>query len=235
MEYTVEMLAHGTRVRINEKHRFGTDAFLLSDFRAVKYAQKALDIGSGCGIIPLRWADNGHRGECVAVEIDPAGTFLLEESIRLNGLSNIRRVTADIRSWSEENNFEVIACNPPYFTNGQIKVDPDIASHRHQMTLTDDDVARAAYRLLRDGGKLCVCQRPENLTRVFAVMKKNRIEPKILRFVRQRASSPNPWLFLLDGRKNGGPGITVGPDLIIENEEGGFSDELLRIYGKRDQ
>ncbi|MBR6608762.1 MAG: hypothetical protein IKK99_00940 [Oscillospiraceae bacterium] len=51
MNYTVETLAKGTKVCINSTHRFGTDAFLLSDFCGVKYAQTALDIGSGCGII----------------------------------------------------------------------------------------------------------------------------------------------------------------------------------------
>ena len=76
MDYTVETLAHGTKVCINSTHRFGTDAFLLSDFCQVKYAQTALDIGSGCGIIPLRWKDRGHKGMAVALEIDADGTAL---------------------------------------------------------------------------------------------------------------------------------------------------------------
>ncbi|MBQ3394274.1 MAG: methyltransferase [Oscillospiraceae bacterium] len=233
MEYTVETLAHGTKVRINETHRFGTDAFLLSDFRQVKYAQRAMDIGSGCGIIPLRWADNGHRGECVAVEIEPSGTFLLNESIRLNGLENITAVNADIRTLDIEPGFDVIACNPPYFTSGLQKRDRLKAGFRHQNTLNEDDVAEAAWKLLKDGGKLVMCQRPERLARVIWAMKSHRIEPKLLRFVRQRRDSEKPWLMLIDGRKNGGVGLTVMNDLIIEDENGGFSKELLKIYGKR--
>ena len=151
MEYTVETRAHGTKVRINETHRFGTDAFLLSDFRQVKYAQRAMDIDSGCGIIPLRWADNGHRGECVAVEIEPSGTFLLNESLRLNGLETITAVNADIRTLDIEPGFDVIACNPPYFTSGLQKRDRLKAGFRHQNTLNEDDVAEAAWKLLKDG------------------------------------------------------------------------------------
>ena len=232
MDYTVETLAHGTQVCINSTHRFGTDAFLLSDFCRVKYAQTALDIGSGCGIIPLRWKDRGHKGMAVALEIDADGTALLNRSIELNGLENLQAVNRDIRSWQTDMQFDVITCNPPYFTAGKPKDDEKKASFRHQLTLTDDDVAAAAYRLLRDNGKLCICLRPDQLAQVIYAMKKNRIEPKVIRFVRQRKTSPHPWLVLVDGRKNGGKSLTVMPDLFMEDEKGNFSEEIQRIYGK---
>ena len=64
-------------------------------------------------------------------------------------------------------------------------------------------------------------------------MKNNRIEPKVIRFVRQRKNSSHPWLVLVDGRKNGGKSLTVMPDLIMEADDGsGFSEEIQRIYGK---
>ncbi len=233
MNYTVETLAKGTKVCINRTHRFGTDAFLLSDFCRVKYAQTALDIGSGCGIIPLRWKDRGHKAMAVALEIDRQGTELLNESIKLNNFENIMAVNRDIRTWQTDIQFDVITCNPPYFTSGKPKDDEKKATFRHQLTLTDDDVAAAAYRLLKDNGKLCICQRPQALATVIYAMKSHRIEPKVIRFVRQRKTSPNPWLVLVDGRKNGGASLTVMPDLIIENDEGtGFSEELLKIYNK---
>jgi tRNA1(Val) A37 N6-methylase TrmN6 len=232
MDYTIETLARGTKVCINSTHRFGTDAFLLSDFCGLKYAQTALDIGSGCGIIPLRWKDRGHKGMAVALEIDADGTALTNESIKLNGFDNMLAVNHDIRSWETDMQFDVITCNPPYFTAGKPKDDEKKASFRHQLTLTDNDVAAAAYRLLKDNGKLCICQRPSQLAAVIYAMKSNRIEPKVIRFVRQRKDSPHPWLVLVDGRKNGGVSLTVMPDLIMENDQGGFSEEVLKIYNK---
>ena len=233
MEYTVETLAHGTKVCINKTHRFGTDAFLLSHFAEVKYAQKALDMGTGCGIIPLRWKDMGHKGEAFGLEIDQQGTDLLKESIRLNGYENLTAINGDVREFkTEKADFDVITCNPPYFTAGKPKDDEKKASFRHQLTLTDDDVAAAAYRLLRDNGKLCICQRPDQLAQVIYAMKNNRIEPKVIRFVRQRKNSPHPWLVLVDGRKNGGKSLTIMPDLFMEDDNGGPSIELQKIYGK---
>lgn len=230
--YTVETLANGTKVCINATHRFGTDAFLLSHFAAVKYKEKALDIGTGCGIIPLRWKDMGHKGLAFGVEIDIEGINLLDESIALNNIENLTGFCADIRSFSYPESLDVVTCNPPYFTAGKPKDNEKKASFRHQITLNDDDVAAAAYRLLKDNGRLCVCQRPDQLARVFYAMKQNRIEPKVIRFVRQRKNSPHPWLVLVDGRKNGGVGLTVMPDLIMEAENGSFSEEVQRIYGK---
>ena len=176
MTYDIETLAHGTKVCINSTHRFGTDAFLLSDFCQLKYAQNALDIGSGCGIIPLRWKDRGHKGLAVALEIDGEGTRLLENSIRLNNFENLQAVNADIRRWQTDMQFDLVSCNPPYFTAGKPKDDAKKASFRHQLTLTDDDVAAAAFRLLKDNGKLCVCQRPDQLASVIYAMKKHTAE-----------------------------------------------------------
>lgn len=232
MEYSTEILANGTKVCINNTHRFGTDAFLLSDFARVKYRQRAIDIGTGCGIIPLRWKDFGHKGLAVGAEIDRDGTRLLNESIKLNGFENLKAVNCDIRQYKSDILFDVVTCNPPYFTSGKPKDDAVKATFRHQFTLNDNDVARAAYRLLKDNGKLCLCQRPARLATVFYAMKQNKIEPKIIRFVRQRKDSREPWLVLVDGRKNGGAGLTVMPDLIVENPQGGFSQEILKIYGK---
>ncbi len=232
-DFTIETLSHGTKVCINKTHRFGTDAFLLSHFAGVKYAQKVLDIGTGCGIIPLRWKDNGHKGEAFGLEIDSQGIALLNKSKELNNIENLTGICADIREFTGmEGTFDVITCNPPYFTAGKPKDDEKKASFRHQLTLTDDDVAKAGYRLLRDNGKLCICQRPDQLAQVIYAMKNNRIEPKIIRFVRQRKDSKHPWLVLVDGRKNGGKSLTVMPDLIMEDENGNFSEEIQRIYGK---
>lgn len=232
MIYETETLAHGTKVCINSVHRFGTDAFLLSDFCALKYAQSALDIGSGCGIIPLRWKDRGHRGQAVALEIDPEGTRLLNKSIELNGITGLEAVNADIRSWQPGRLFDLISCNPPYFTSGKTKDDAKKATFRHQLTLTDDDVAAAASRLLKDNGKLCICQRPRRLASVIYAMKSHRIEPKVIRFVRRKKDSPQPWLVLVDGRKNGGVSLSVLPDLVIYRDDGSFSREVLKIYDK---
>lgn len=229
----LQHLAGGTPVYIDALHRFGTDAMLLSDFCNTHRLWTACDLGSGCGIIPLRWHDRGHRGDCWAVELDPAGTALLTRAAQEAGADHIHPVTADLRRLPcalPRGRFDLVSCNPPYFTGGKVSEKPGRGAARHELTCTVAEVCAAAAQLLRDGGRLCLCNQPRRLTDCIVGMRQAGIEPKRLRFVRQRAGSL-PWLFLLDGRRHGRPGLELMEDLIIEAAEGGFSDQLLRIYG----
>ncbi len=265
-----EWLHNGTPVWVSAEHRFGTDAMLLSHFCGLRRAEKACDLGTGCGIIPLRWHDNGHRGLAVAVEIAPAGVALLQKSLEtlcrqseqtdqqppeadidteqaksslrhkdaaaeLTPAEHIRPLQADLRQFTcpEAGSFDLVSCNPPYFTGGFVSKKPGRGVARHQLQCTVTDICQTAARLLRTGGRLCICQRPAALGQCMADMVNAGIQPKRLRLVRQRSES-DPWLFLLDGRYQGGTGLTVMPDLLIEAPGGGYSSELMQIYGKQE-
>lgn len=89
----------------------------------------------------------------------------------------------------------------------------------------------AAARLLKFGGRFCLCQRPERLCDVLTLLRQQGLEPKRVRFVQQRPGSA-PWLFLCEGKKGAKPFLQVEAPLLIEGEDG-FSEELLKIYGKR--
>ena len=231
-----QRLAGGTPVYIDSTHRFGTDAMLLSHFCNPHRLWTVCDLGSGCGIIPLRWYDRGHRGPCWAIELDPAGTALLERAAAEAGADQIHPLTADLRSLPKElprGRFDLVSCNPPYFTGGKVSQKPGRGAARHELTCTVFDVCRAAAELLADGGRLCLCNQPRRLADCIAAMRQADIEPKRLQFVRQRPGS-RPWLFLLDGRRHGRSGLELMDDLVIEAAEGGFSDQLLQIYGKKE-
>ena len=55
MEYKYERLSDDIKIVVSPDHTFGTDAVLLSYFAKPKYKDKCLDMGTGCGIIPLLW------------------------------------------------------------------------------------------------------------------------------------------------------------------------------------
>lgn len=233
MAVTAEKLRGGTRVYVDDRHRFGTDAMLLSDFCGVHRDWAACDLGSGCGIIPLRWHDAGHRGPCWGVELDPQGTALLQRAARECGAAHITALSADLRALPPalpRAGLELVSCNPPYFTGGFVSQKPGRGAARHEVSCTVEAVCAAAAQLLKDGGRLCLCNRPARLTDCMVAMRLQGIEPKRLRFVRQRPGK-GPWLFLLDGRRHGKPGLVLMEDLVIEAAGGGFSAELLRIYG----
>ena len=56
--YNYERLSDDIKIAVSSDHTFGTDAVLLSDFAKIKARDKALDMGTGCGIIPFLWLRN---------------------------------------------------------------------------------------------------------------------------------------------------------------------------------
>lgn len=229
----------GIRVAVTPQHKFGTDAFLLAHFSGVRKGEKVCDLGTGCGIIPLLWL-RGQSGPRVAygVELQRQGVEQLWQSIRENALDGrLYPIHQDLNALGgilQKGSFDLVSCNPPYKAGGTGLLNPANAKRtaRHETDCTLTDVCAAGASLLRFGGRLCLCQRPERLPDVLEAMRRAGVEPKRLRFVQQHAHTA-PWLFLVEGSRGGRPFLKVEPPLIIENPAGGFSDELLNIYGKR--
>lgn len=233
-----EPLGGGIRIIVSEEHKFWTDTILLANFAMPKPSDRACDLGSGCGPIPLIWFRHGCPEFVSAVEIQDDACSMLQRSLEMNHLEDKAEVICtDLRELKGKlpfSAYDVVVCNPPYKPDGKgIKSSSDSgAIARHGSMCTMQDITAAAASLLKFQGKLFMCQRPENLCDVIAAMRENKLEPKRLRMVQQRISKP-PKLFLIEARRSGKPGgLIIEPALLIENEQGGFSDEMLAIYGE---
>ena len=214
----VEILDNGTRVLTAPRAAFGTDALLLGRFAQPRRAERALDMCSGCGIISLLWHDAGHRGPCTALELDPDASALCVQAVAENGIDHITPVQDDLRMFCaagpEQGKYDFAACNPPYFTAGPQSTDAGRATARHETDCTLEDVCACGFRLLKDGGKLSLCHRPERLAEVLAVLRAHRLEPKRLAFVKNKPDAA-PWLFLVEAQKNRRTGLRIEPDVLI--------------------
>ena len=236
MEKT-EPLGSGIKIIVSDEHKFWTDTVLLADFASPKKNDKACDLGSGCGAIPLIWAREQYPREITAVEIQESACDLFKRSLELNGIKErIKVINSDLRDLKGKLNpgsFDLVVCNPPYKAEGT-GIPSKSSAHiiaRHESMCTIDDIARTAAWLLNFSGRLCMCQRPERLCDVICTMREHGIEPKRLRFVQQRPGKA-PKLFLIEGRRGGRPGgLIIEPVLFIEGSDGNFSEEMINIYG----
>ena len=237
-----EWLGDQTWVCVSQEHRFGTDAFLLSDFAAPRKKDVVCDFGAGCGIIPLYLYKKYFVSVCYGVEIQRQGALQLEKGIQRSGAEGrVISICADLKDAPDllpKGAFDVVTCNPPYKANGAgIESREDSARiARHETFCTIDDVCRSAAALLRFGGRLCICQRPERLADVLCSMRKYGIEPKRLRFV-AKTPKGRPWLFLVEGKKGSKPFLQVEPSLFLE--EGGVyfgkGEEAKNLSGEGDK
>ncbi len=235
-EERLEPLGGGMKIVVSDDHPFGTDAILLADFANVRNNDTVCDLGTGCGIIPLLWCKNGSPKSVDAVDIQEKACAQLEKSVRINSLSDRLRVHhADLREIKGVlplGVYDVVTMNPPYKPVGtgieSLSEAEKIARHETECTL--DDAVSAAKKLLRFGGRFCLCHRPERLCDIMVSMRNGGIEPKRIRFVVQQCGK-RPWLVLVEGRSGGKPHLTVEPELEIKSPDGSDSEELLRIFG----
>ena len=66
---------------------------------------------------------------------------------------------------------------------------------------------------------------------IFAVLMKNRIEPKRIRFVHPYINS-KANLVLIEGIKGSGVWLDVEPPLAVYKDKNVYTDEVLKIYGR---
>lgn len=235
---TAELLAGGRVIYVSPQSRFGTDAVLLAAFAAPRRTERAVDLCTGGGIIPLLWlCGDAPQQPVIGVEIQAACCRLAERSIAANGDgARFRVIEGDLRQAADflpREQFSLVTCNPPYYAVGSGYANESEARRiaRSETMCDTADVCAAARYLLKYGGRLCVCQRPERAADVICAMRAAGIEPKRLRLVQQRAGS-EPWLLLAEGRRGGRPGVRWLPTLLIEAADGSYSQEMRQIYGR---
>lgn len=214
--FSYEQISEKVFVCKSENHRFGTDAILLTEFSNYKPNDLACDLGTGCGIIPLAMCRSNPPKRVYALDIQEDAINQVRLGVSKSQVDNVIPVLADLKTlWDFEDmgKLSLVTCNPPYFRQDsgfKSALSAQVIA-RHEVLCTVDDVCKAAYRLLKFGGRLCMCNRPDRLADVLSAMKLNGIEPKTLQLVSKDATTP-PWLFLVEGKKGAKPSLRVLPN-----------------------
>ena len=229
-----EPLGKGFYVNVSPHHTFGTDAVVLSYFANPKRRDKLVDLGTGCGIIPLLMLRDGKIDSAVGVDISREATDLAEKTVKELEIKNFSVINSDLLELKGKVEFgchNLVTCNPPYKAPNAGLKNPDKVEMvaRHEVACTLEDIVAVGAKLLQTGGRLCMCHRPERLAELMSLMSKYKVEPKRLRLVCQRKGE-EPWLVLVEGRRSGNVGLRIEPTLYVE-ENGKFSPEMIEIYG----
>ncbi len=230
-----EPLGDGFFVNVTPHHTFGTDAVLLKAFANAKKTDRLVDLGTGCGIIPLLMLRDGLLKEAVGVDISEEAAFLAEKTVNELEIKNFKIINSDLNELKGKIDFgchTLVTCNPPYKAPCAGLKNPDKVEMvaRHEVACTLEDIISVGAKLLQTSGRFCLCHRPERLAELMYLMTKYKAEPKRLRLVAQRKGE-EPWLVLVEGRRCGNKGLRIEPMLYIE-ENGEFSPEMVQIYGK---
>ena len=207
---------------IQKKHglTFGTDAFLLAAFIRTSPRARAVDLGSGTGIIPLLLCAKNKVRSAVAVELQTSFAQLIRRNAVLNGMED--RITVqnvDIRELTSAalgGEVELVCSNPPYLKSnaGKSNLAEEKEIARHEVYGSIFDFCAAASRLLKTKGRFACVFRAERLSDLFAAMRSNRLEPKRMVMVHADENA-SPCMVLVEAVKDASPSLIVEPPLFL--------------------
>lgn len=215
---------------------FGMDAVLLSGFAKAKKGERALDLGTGTGIIPILMGAKTEGEHFTALEIQPESADMARRSVLYNHLEEkIKIITGDIKDASSlfgASSFDIITTNPPYMIgeHGLSSASEAKAIARHEVLCTLEDILRESAKLLRPGGRFYMVHRPFRLAEIMSRMVEYKIEPKRMQLVYPYVDK-EPNMVLIEGLRGGKSRLTVEKPLIVYKEQGVYNDEIYDIYG----
>lgn len=216
---------------------FGIDAVLLAWFAKVKPGERALDMGTGTGIVPILMKARYPRGKYVGLEIQEESAALARRSVAYNNLEeDILIEQGDIREANAQfgaSSFQVVTTNPPYMigSHGLTGENQAKTIARHETLCTLDDVISQAASVLVPKGRFYMVHRPFRLAEIMSTMVRYGLEPKRMRLVYPYADK-EPNLVLIEGMRGGNSRINVEKPLIVYDGPGVYTDEILEIYGR---
>lgn len=237
MERIDDLQRNGLKLVQNPKlFSFSTDAVLLADFAKVSKGDRAIDLGTATGILPLLLYGRQPDAQYFGIEIQQELYALAEKNIAINGLcGSMEFIRGDIRDAHKHFGCanDVVVVNPPYekAEDGKTR---EAASHqiaRKEILIDLNGILRAASRLLRSGGSFYMIHKASRLAEILVKMKDVQLEPKLLRFVQPYWES-EPRYVLVQGRKDGREHLRIMPVLILHNADGSETEELKRIYNR---
>ena len=215
---------------------FGMDAVLLSGFAAVKPGEKAIDLGTGTGIIPILLEAKYEGEHYTGLEIQDEVAEMAARSVALNHLEErVTIIKGDIKEASRlfgAASFDVVTSNPPYMNDAHGLKNPDLpkAIARHEVLCTLDDVAREAAKLLRPGGRFYMVHRPHRLIEIITALTKYKLEPKRMKMVHPFVDK-EANMVLIEAVRGGKSMIKVEAPIVVYREPGVYTQEIYDIYG----
>ena len=217
-------------------YRFSIDAVILANLTECSHKDLIMDLGTGCGIIPLilAYRKKGHR--IIGVEIQEDLVEIAKKNVEENGFSNIVEIRhVDVRKVKdhfEAGTFDVVVSNPPYrpIKTGRLNPEAQKAAARHELAMTLKDLLSAAEYLLKNGGKFSVIYPAWRLDELIILAAQHELRLKKLTCIHSQTGT-NAELVHVIMRKRAGREMIITPPLFVyEPGEKRYTPEMEKFY-----
>ena len=221
-------------------YRFSVDAVLLAHFVDPGKCPTILDLGTGCGIIPLILSyRHGHQlHKVIAIEAQQGLAQLAKENLEqitpAKTCSVIHGDVQKIAALVEPESFDGVVCNPPYYPvqagRGCSRTEADLA--RHEVLGRLEDFLAAAAFAVKNRGRVYLVYPAERSVELLVLASRQRLQAKKVQYIYSYPDDrQNARLLLLECVKNGGSGVEIlAPFHIYRQKNGAFSEQMEHLY-----
>jgi len=234
---TLDTMFEGKLKIIQKKkgYRFSLDAVILGRLAPVSPGDRVLDLGTGCGIMPLIVTRSTEAKEVVGVELQEELADIARRNVSLNGLTDIITIVKEdlnnLASLYPEKSFDLIISNPPFrkLNTGRVSSGGQKAIARHEVAVSLKKLLEVACRLLKKNGKIFLVYPAFRLIDLLFEMRNADLEPKTIQCVHSRRHGPAKMV-LVEGFREGGVEVEIKEPLVIYDSEKNYTEALQKIY-----
>ena len=208
--------------------KVGTDSIILGSAIKIKSEYKRiLDVGTGTGLLSLMIAQKSSNPDITAVEIDSNSYHQAKININMCRWRNrINLIHADAKQLEIESKYDLIICNPPYYTNSKQSVILSKNTARHQVELSFRDLLNIWDKIGNDDSDLA-CIIPIIESEKLYKMVKNYGYYLVYYLVVRSNPNSNPKRAVMQFSKQ--KMEKIKSELCIHNNEGGYSNDYIKM------
>jgi tRNA1(Val) A37 N6-methylase TrmN6 len=219
---TLEPLFNGKLQIIQKKkgYRFSVDPILLSQFARIRRNERVIDLGTGCGILPLLLSRIANPHSFVGVEIQKPLIECAEKNVALNHLEDrisiLKQDFRELRRMFPPGSFDVVVSNPPYrkYRTGRINPSTEKAIARHEVKGKLEDLISIASYLVPSKGRCYLIFPAPRTVDLIVALRNGKLEPKRIQLVYPRIGEEAKFI-LTESLKASGVELKIMPPLIL--------------------
>lgn len=206
-----------------------TDAVLLGAWVKLKNVSRILDLGTGTGLLALMCAQRNQIAKIVAIDIDANAVKACSDNFANSPWS--RRLSASLISAqqfvAQQQKFEMIICNPPYFNSGETATSQSRAIARHSHTLPHQELITSCVKLLEDEGEVNFVLPVEEGKALIKLAEQSHLQ--LQRYTEIKTTAKKAVSRLLLCFKKSQKVVNLQRESLLINENKGYSAEFISL------
>ena len=207
--------------------KVGTDAMVLGSLVKTGNASHVLDIGTGTGVLALMMAQKNQTANVTAVEIDELSAKDCQENFTNSPWSHrLEIIVKDILEYEADNHFDLIICNPPFYSNSLSNENKRLASAKHAVHLPFDQLFQKIASLLSENGKYWMIFPFQDKQLVSDLAEKCGLFPEIDYSVNGKPNQPVRTVFCFGQLK---PTAIESHEITIRNHDNSYTDAYKKL------